>query len=134
MVMKFRRGTVVTLTLSRGANYGYDQRCEVFGTKGLAAVKNQPETSSELADAVGVHRPKWQHSFPQRFEAAFANELNAYADTLLLGTPWPVVEEDCVAVQRVCDAALESCESGEVVRLKMEADDAVVREQSFVSQ
>ena len=42
-----------------------------------------------------------------------------------------MVEEDCVAVQRVCDAALESCESGEVVCLKMETDDAV---QSFVSQ
>ncbi|KAL9183277.1 hypothetical protein ACHAXT_005064 [Thalassiosira profunda] len=117
MVMKFTRGTVVTLTLSRGANYGYDQRCEVFGTDGLASVQNQPEHCGEVADAAGIHRPKWTHSFPQRFEAAFANELDAFADTLLRGTPWPVTEEDCVAVQRVCDAALESCEGGEVVRL-----------------
>ena len=107
----------MTLTLSRGANYGYDQRCEVFGTQGLVSVHNHPDNSCELADDMGVHRPKHQHSFPQRFEEAFGNELNAFADTLLLGTPWPVSEEDCIAVQRVCDAALESCESGEVVHL-----------------
>jgi len=139
MVMKFRRGTVVTLTLSRGANYGYDQRCEVFGTHGLASVKNQHEHSSELANSVGVHRPKWAHSFPQRFEMAFANELDAFADTLLCGTEWPVTEEDCVAVQRVCDAALVSCERGDVVRLdseeEEEEEDALMGEEpSFVSQ
>ena len=108
---------MVTLTLSRGASYGYDQRCEIFGTHGLASVQNRPEHSSALADADGLHGPKWQHSFPQRFEAAFNAELHAFAETLLFGTPWAVTEEDCVAVQRVCDAALESCESGEVVRL-----------------
>ncbi|KAL7540831.1 hypothetical protein ACHAXR_010987 [Thalassiosira sp. AJA248-18] len=133
MVMQFVKGTVVTLTLSRGANYGYDQRCEVFGTQGLATVKNQPENSSQLADAVGIHQPKWQHSFPQRFEAAFANELNAFADSLLLGTEWPVMEEDCVAVQRICDAALKSCESGEVVHLDRDETD-VGDDQIFVSR
>lgn len=129
-------GTVVTLTLSRGANYGYDQRCEVFGTEGLASVKNQPENFSEHADAVGVHRPKWQHSFPQRFEAAFANELNAFADTLLLGTEWPVTEQDCVAVQRVSDAALLSCESGDVVHLEDDkgCGDDIMGVESFASQ
>ena len=108
---------MVTLTLSRGANYGYDQRCEVFGTLGLASVKNQHDNTSEIANETGIHRPKLQHSFPQRFEHAFANELDAFADTLLLGTPWSVTEDDCVAVQTICDAALESCDSGEVVHL-----------------
>lgn len=112
-----RTGTVVTLTLSRGANYGYDQRCEVFGTTGLVSITNTSETSTCLANSNGVHLPKLQHSFPQRFEVAFANEIDAFADTLLLGTSWPVSEEDCVAVQKVCDCALLSCESGEVVRV-----------------
>ena len=67
---------------------------------------------------MGTLHPKWAHSFPQRFEAAFGQELDAFADTLLLGKPWPVLVKDCVAVQRVCDAALESCESGNVVYLQ----------------
>ena len=117
VVMKFLKGAVVSLTLSRGANYGYDQRCEIFGTDGMASVKNIVENSTEVSNINGIHRPKWQHSFPERFEAAFGHELDAFADTLLLGKPWSVSEDDCVAVQRVCDAALESCESGQVVNL-----------------
>lgn len=48
---------------------------------------------------------------------AFGQELDAFADTLLLGKEWPVKEKDCVAVQKVCDAALESCLNGNVVYL-----------------
>ena len=117
VLMKFMKGTVVTLTLSRGANYGYDQRCEVFGTNGMASVKNIAENSTELCNTTGIHHPKLQHSFPQRFEYAFGREIDAFADTVVLGKPWPVTEEDCIAVQRVSDAALESCESGQVVNL-----------------
>ncbi len=117
MLLKFSRGTNVTLTLSRGANYGYDQRCEVFGTEGMATVNNIAENSSQLANESGLHKPKWQHSFPQRFDAAFAQEMDAFADTLLCGKPWPIKEKDCVEVQRVCDAALESCETSQVIHL-----------------
>ena len=52
---------MATLTLSRGANYGYDQRCEVFGTSGLAAVTNQHENSSVIQNETGIHQPKWLH-------------------------------------------------------------------------
>jgi len=138
MVMKFTRGTVVTLTLTRGATYGYDQRLEIHGTHGLASLQNIPSTLNQLANSTGIHSPKWAHSFPQRFEKAFENELDAFGDTLLLGTKWMVGEDDCVEVQRVCDAALVSCESGEVVRLEREEDDVGdsvdVGEESLVSQ
>ena len=39
-------GTVVTLFMSRSATYGYDQRCEIFGSKGLVSVNNIHETST----------------------------------------------------------------------------------------
>ena len=52
---------MVTLTLSRGANYGYDQRCEVFGTSGLAAVTNQHENSSELHTATMTNDSLREH-------------------------------------------------------------------------
>ena len=114
-------GTVVTLTLSRGATYGYDQRLEIFGTKGLASLTNPHSTTTQLSNSNGIHLSKLQYSFPQRFELAFSNELDLFADVLLSAddevVEWPVKEEDCIAVQRICDAALVSCESGEVVRL-----------------
>ena len=121
---------MVTLTLSRAATYGYDQRLEVFGSKGLASLTNPHSNTTQLSNSSGIHLSKLQYSFPQRFELAFSNELDLFADVLLSaddngggstdgGTvvEWPVKEEDCIAVQRICDAALVSCESGEVVRL-----------------
>ena len=140
MVMKFRRGAVATVTLSRSACYGCesprlcvcassssltriiekhadDQRVEVFGTGGLASVGNLHEDASSVADGGGVRRPRLVRSFPERFERAFGNEMDAFADTLLGGTAWPVSEDDCVAVQRVCDAAVESCILGKDVCL-----------------
>lgn len=119
-------GTVVTLILSRAATYGYDQRIEIFGTKGLASLSNPHSTNTQLSNSNGIHLSKLQYSFPQRFDLAFNNELDLFADVLLSTDDnddggstieWPVKEEDCIAVQRICDAALASCESGEVVRL-----------------
>jgi len=111
-------GAVATLFLTRSAVYGYDQRCELFGTEGLVTVNNVPEHTAVLHNATGVHAARWQHSFPQRFEAAFALELQAFADTVLHGTPWPVTFDQCISVQRIADAARQSARSGQVVRLK----------------
>mmetsp|Transcript_19362 Transcript_19362/g.27224 ORF Transcript_19362/g.27224 Transcript_19362/m.27224 type:complete len:163 (+) Transcript_19362:895-1383(+) len=118
MVMTFTKGTVVTLTMSRSACYGYDQRCEIFGSEGLATVGNEFSNSSLLADSQGVHQSKLKHSFPQRFNQAFSSELDAFADTILLGTDWPVSPEDCIAVQKVADAAKESNKLNQVVHIE----------------
>ena len=101
--------------MSRGATYGYDQRFELFGSKGRLQVGNIPETSLVVSNSQGVTGSKYLHSFPQRFHQAFGNELDAFVDTLVNGTPWSVTREECIRVQRVADAAQESARTGTVV-------------------
>jgi len=115
MVMTFIRGTVVTLTMSRSASYGYDQRCEIFGNKGMVTVGNENANTSVLSDNSGVHFSRLKNSFPERFQQAFTAELDAFADTILLDSPWIVTKEDCVAVQKVADAAKKACEMNKIV-------------------
>jgi len=115
MVMTFTRGTVVTLTMSRSAKYGYDQRCEVFGNKGMVSVGNESANTSVLSDTTGVHFSRLKHSFPERFHQAFTAELDAFADTILFDSPWVVSKEDCVKVQKVADAAKKACEMKKIV-------------------
>lgn len=115
MVMTFTRGTVVTLTMSRSASYGYDQRCEIFGDKGMVTVGNENANTSVLSDNSGVHFSRLKNSFPERFQQAFTAELDAFADTILLDSPWIVTKEDCVAVQKVADAAKKACEMNKIV-------------------
>ena len=103
--------------MSRSASYGYDQRCEIFGSEGMVQVGNIHETSTIVSNSSGIHASKYQHSFPQRFHQAFGMELDAFADTLVTNQEWPVTMEDCIRVQRVADAAQESARTGAVVEL-----------------
>ena len=115
MVMNMSGGATVTLFMSRSAVYGYDQRCEVFGTSGHVQVKNIHEDAAVISDASGVHQARLQHSFPERFHTAFGNELDLFADVLMDNAEWPVSAEQCIHVQQVADAARLSAETGRVV-------------------
>jgi len=117
MVLSFKKGTVVTLTMSRSACYGYDQRCEIFGTEGLASVANEFTDSSVHSNVNGVQQTRLKHSFPQRFNAAFDAELEVFADCILDGSPWPIYKDDCIATQKIADCAKLSAELKEVVYL-----------------
>ena len=129
LVLHFSQGTTATLFLSRStAVYGYDQRCEILGSEGLVAVQNVPEHATVVRNAQGSHQARLQHSFPERFHEAFRLELEAFADVLLARrsggsssssayTCWPVTGAQCLAVQRVVDAARQSAETGQVVRI-----------------
>ncbi len=103
--------------MSRSASYGYDQRFEIFGSEGRVQVGNIHETSTVVSTAAGIQSSKYQHSFPQRFNEAFGMELEAFADTILYKTSWPVTKEDCIRVQQVADAAQEPVRTGQVVEL-----------------
>lgn len=104
--------------MSRSSSYGYDQRCEIFGTAGMVQVGNVPEHTSILSTSSGIQHARFQHSFPQRFQQAFGMELDAFADTLLDGKPWAVTAKQCIHVQRVADAARLSCDTGMIVNLE----------------
>lgn len=111
-------GAVATIFLSRSAVYGYDQRCELFGTEGLVSIGNIQEHATIVHNKTGSHGAPWQYSFPQRFEHAFANELDAFVDSVLLDKAWPVTRDQCLYVQSIVDAAQRSAKLGEVIRLQ----------------
>lgn len=119
-VPSFISGTTVNLFMSRSANYGYDQRCEIFGDGGLISIGNEHAHSAVLSNGDGVTHSMLKHSFPQRFNQAFASELDAFANTLLLDAHWPVTADQCVRVQRVADAAKLSCDEDRVVEITEE--------------
>lgn len=110
----------MTLFMSRSASYGYDQRCEIFGSKGMVQVGNIHETATVLSTSEGIQASKYEHSFPQRFHKAFGMELDTFGDVLLNDSvSWPVTKEDCIRVQRVADAAKESARTGKVIELEV---------------
>ena len=73
-------GKQAMISNSRRATYGYDQRIEVHGSKGMVAAENQRPVSIEVANAKGYTRPPLHDFFMTRYIDAYANEIAAFID------------------------------------------------------
>ncbi|PSL18635.1 inositol 2-dehydrogenase [Shimia abyssi] len=82
VILTTASGRQCTITNSRRASYGYDQRIEVFGEKGLAAAENQRPVSIEVANETGYTRPPLHDFFMTRYTEAYAAEIAAFVATI----------------------------------------------------
>ncbi|MEL6959088.1 MAG: inositol 2-dehydrogenase [Pseudomonadota bacterium] len=110
-------GAICQISCSRRATYGYDQRIEVHGEKGLLRADNQRETTVELATEDGFTSAPAQHFFLQRYERAYAAEMASFVAALKAGeAPMPGIH-DGLRAQVLADAAAKSLETGAAVRI-----------------
>jgi myo-inositol 2-dehydrogenase / D-chiro-inositol 1-dehydrogenase len=110
-------GRICQISNSRRAAYGYDQRIEVHGERGMLRAENQLETTVEIATAEGFRRDPAQHFFLERYEAAYLAEMRRFVEAVAGGTaPEPGIE-DGLQAQILADAATRSRETGQPVDL-----------------
>lgn len=105
VMLRFRNGALGVIDNSRQAAYGYDQRVEVFGSKGNAAVTNDHPNTAEISTADGIMRDKPLHFFLERYNGAYAEETRQFIDCLLYGKPLPVDGNDGLQAERIALAA-----------------------------
>ncbi|MFZ1570209.1 MAG: inositol 2-dehydrogenase [Thiolinea sp.] len=110
-------GAIAIITNSRRATYGYDQRIEAFGEKGMLQAGNQIENTVKFAGAEGVTAAKPQLFFLERYADAYRIELTHFVDSLRNGTKPATSEQDGLAALRLADAAVESLKTGQPVNL-----------------
>lgn len=73
--MTTRSGCLVSIHNSRRACYGYDQRIEVFGAKGMIQTANQKNSDLTLATTKGFHQTALKHFFLERYMDSYREEL-----------------------------------------------------------
>lgn len=115
--MQTASGRIVVITNSRRASYGYDQRIEVHGSKGMLRAGNIHMTTVERAGADGFVADVIQNFFIDRYVAAYANELNAFIDAVQKGTKPVPSGTDGLMAQKLAEAATQSSRTGQPVRL-----------------
>jgi myo-inositol 2-dehydrogenase/D-chiro-inositol 1-dehydrogenase len=71
-------GALAVIENSRQAVYGYDQRVEVFGSKGSAEAGNETANRVTLSGVGGVRRDNPLYFFLQRYQVSFMAELEAF--------------------------------------------------------
>jgi myo-inositol 2-dehydrogenase/D-chiro-inositol 1-dehydrogenase len=115
VTIRTRRGRLCQINTSRRAAYGYDQRFEVLGSKGLLACGNQRPSEVTQADAAGTRADNPEHFFLQRYREAYRLEVTHFFAQLQSGGAFRTTVEDGVAAQRLADGAAQSLASGQPV-------------------
>ena len=90
ITMKMKNGALCVIDNSRRAAYGYDQRAEVFGSKGMVATSNDTLSSAVVADANGVTGEKPLFFFLERYMQSFSDEMAQFVDAIENDTEVPV--------------------------------------------
>jgi myo-inositol 2-dehydrogenase / D-chiro-inositol 1-dehydrogenase len=117
VILRTASGKQAIITNTRRATYGYDQRIEVLGSKGMAQAENQAENRVVIADKTGFHAAPLLNFFMTRYIAAYANEIAAFVSAIKDGTPTPTTTHDGLMALALADAALKSVAEARAVKL-----------------
>ena len=90
ITMKMANGALAVIDNSRRAAYGYDQRAELFGSKGMVATSNDTLSSAVISDENGVTGEKPLFFFLERYMASFSEEMRQFVDACENNTEVPV--------------------------------------------
>jgi myo-inositol 2-dehydrogenase/D-chiro-inositol 1-dehydrogenase len=117
ITLKFANGVIGTIDNSRRAVYGYDQRVEVFGSKGSVKSDNL------YADAVTVSTGKTVHTglplnfFMERYTPSYVAEMQAFINCIVNDTKPLVTGYDGRVPVAMGMAALQSYRENRPVRV-----------------
>ncbi|TGQ54725.1 inositol 2-dehydrogenase [Mesorhizobium sp. M1C.F.Ca.ET.193.01.1.1] len=117
VILETASGKQAVISNSRRATYGYDQRIEVHGSKGMVAAENQRPVSIELANDKGYTRPPLHDFFMTRYIDAYANEIAAFIAAATAGKKAAPSGKDGLVALKLADAALQSAKTGKAVRV-----------------
>ena len=113
--LKFANGAIGVIDNSRRAAYGYDQRVEVFGSKGAAMASNDTPTNVVYMGADGVVADKPLYFFLERYMQSFRDEMLQFVDAVLEDKPVPATGVDGLNAILIALAAKKSVAEGRPV-------------------
>ena len=117
-IMRSQKGVLIHINNSRRAVYGYDQRVEIFGSKGMMISNNQSPTSVEKFDKNMTYAKDPIHFFfIERYEQAYKDQLGDFVNNVMNNEKPGVTFEDGRNALLLANAAYESFETGKSVKV-----------------
>ena len=116
IVLTHENGCITTIDNSRQAVYGYDQRVEAFGSKGMAQSDNPRGHTGTMSTQAGTRAATIPYFFLDRYIPSYVNEWEAFVAMVRDKSPSPVPAEAGRAPLIIGLAALKSVRDGRPVR------------------
>jgi len=111
-------GCLTAIDNSRRAVYGYDQRVEVFGSRGMAASENPLVHTAVVRTADGTAMSALPYFFLERYIPSYVREWNAFVEAVRTGAPPPVSGRDARAPLVIGLAAWRSLHEDRPVQIQ----------------
>ena len=118
ITLKFANGCIGVIDNSRKAVYGYDQRVEIFGSKGMSKIGNNYPDTHMLYNKNGRQAPLPLHFFMDRYTEAYAKEIIAFVQAIRKKKPVPVDTKDAIMATAIAIAANTSVAENRAVRIE----------------
>jgi myo-inositol 2-dehydrogenase / D-chiro-inositol 1-dehydrogenase len=118
LILKTASGKLCQIDNSRRAVYGYDQRIEAFGEKGMLMAGNPTPTTLQCFGQAAVSCDKPHFFFLERYQAAYRAELDHFIDVVAEKTEPLVSGIDGRLALWLADAATRSHQAGRPISLE----------------
>src|SRR5216684_7899781 len=117
LILRMPGGALCHIDNSRRTTYGYDERIEVFGSKGMVQSKRKPTREVALYTGTKVISDGLHPGWFERFESSFALALDAFISALEgKETSYPSLM-DGLRAQTIAEAAVESLHKNQPVKI-----------------
>ena len=117
ITMRFEDNSLAVIDNSWEAVYGYDQRAEVFGTKGAVTVENDIFSQATLNAREGIIAEKPLVTIKDRYGLAYAEEVRQFVLAIQNDTPTLATGMDGLMSIVIADAARKSAEENRPVKI-----------------
>lgn len=117
VMLRMAGGALVHVNSSFRAVYGYDQRIEAFGERGMLISQNRQPTTLERYGADGIRRDPLLRFFIERYAESYALELDAFIAAIEARRPPAIGFEDGRRALVIAEAAVTSAKSGAPVAI-----------------
>jgi len=117
ITLTYEDGTMAIIDNSREASYGYDQRVEVFGSKGMVKAENNLHNTHQLFNSKGSHGSLPLHFFLERYADAYKKEIGDFTRSLVDQTDLPVGGNDGLQSLLIGLAAIKSLNENRPVKV-----------------
>jgi myo-inositol 2-dehydrogenase/D-chiro-inositol 1-dehydrogenase len=111
-ILRTASGRQCHINNSVRAVYGYDQRIEVHGAKGMLQAGNRTPTSVSLSGEGGISADRPLYFFVERYAESYEAELDHFIKSVAGGRTPSVGAGDGRKAMILCEAALTSAKSG----------------------
>ena len=117
--VKMANGTLVSIDTSRKAVYGYDQRIEVFGQKGMLQMNNERHDNTAYFSKRGKQAAPLKDFFMDRYAQSYRLEMEHFINLISDEQTRPLVNvSDALVATEVALAANKSRLTGKEIRIE----------------